>query len=88
MNPHEKYLAEVREVLKSAENILTVAEIQEVEQLICHGEPPEALRSLAWIIVEENKMVPARTIEGIRKLTTGLLDPDHLPPNLDSHIER
>jgi hypothetical protein len=80
-------LAEVREVLKSAKRVLTTAEIHEVEHLIRHGEPPEALRSLAWIIVEENKLVSARTVEGIRKLTSGLLDPDHLPPNLDSHIE-
>jgi hypothetical protein len=88
MNPHEKYLAEVREVLKSAERVLTVAEIGEVEHLIDHGEPAEGLRSLAWIIVEEDKKVSAATISGIRELTAGLVDPEHLPPNLDRFADK
>jgi hypothetical protein len=42
-------------------------------------------RTLAWIVVEENKRIPASAIAAIRELSQGLVAEDDLPETLDSH---
>ncbi|NLS95807.1 MAG: hypothetical protein GXX96_27040 [Planctomycetaceae bacterium] len=73
-------------MLASVRSILSNQESAEVEHLIAHDECPEALRTLAWIIVEEGKRVPRETIEAIRQLSEGLIDEKHMPDDLDSHV--
>lgn len=81
----EDYLRQVREVVHGCSQELNEYELAEAEHLIAHGEPAEGLRTLAWIISEKKVRVPARTIRAIRELTEGLLDPSHLPQDLDQY---
>lgn len=85
MTTRQEYEVVCRSLVADVGDCLTSNESGEVLHLIDHGEPPEGLRTLAWIIVEEDKRVPASAIARMRDLMTGLVDPDHLPPDLDSH---
>lgn len=71
MSDLDDYLGRVRALLVSLANCLTPGEQEEVEHLIEHGEPAEAMRALAWIIVEERMMVPAESIAALFDLTSG-----------------
>lgn len=85
MTTLEDYVNQVRQLLASVSPILTDTEQAEVSHLIDHDECGEALRALAWIVVEENKRIPASSIAAIRELSEGLIDETDLPPNLDSY---
>lgn len=85
MTPLEDYLRRVRELLASLSGSLTDAERAEVLHLIDHDECGEALRTLAWIVVEEDKRIPTTAIAAIRELSHGLVADDDLPENLDSY---
>jgi hypothetical protein len=87
MGDLEDYLGRVRSLLISLANRLTPGEQKNVEHLIEHGEPAEAMRDLAWIIVEGNKMVPAETIVALRALTSGLIEEKDMPTNLENYVE-
>ena len=82
MTKLDDYLHRVRGLLSSVASVLTVEEQDELSHLIDHGEPAEALRALAWIVVEENKRIPASAIAAIRELTSGLVDENDLPNKL------
>jgi hypothetical protein len=84
----EHYLRRVRDLLSSVAAILTHDEQAEVSYLVDHGEPAEALRTLAWIIVEEDKRVPAAALAAIKDLTAGLVDEKDLPDRLDDFAAR
>jgi len=86
MSAIEIYLRRVKDLLASVRNILTDAEAMEVQHLIDHDECPEALRTLAWIIVEEDKRVSRQTVESIRSLTIERIDAEHVPANLEEFI--
>jgi hypothetical protein len=83
----EDYLGRVRGLLISLANRLTPGEQKDVERLIEHGEPAEAMRDLAWIIVEGNKIVLAETIVALRALTSGFIEEKDMPTNLENHVE-
>ena len=85
MNSPENYLLRVRGLLESLSAVLTAEEESEVRHLLDHGEPAEALRSLAWIVVDDGKRIPSSSIAAIRELTAGLVDAADLPDNLDAH---
>lgn len=85
MSELEAFLNRVRSLLTSLEGTLNPSEISEVEHLMDHDEIGEALRTLAWIIVEEDKRVPFETIASIRELSRGLVDEADMPPGLDEH---
>jgi hypothetical protein len=70
----------------SLDAILTPSQRGEVVHLIEHDELGEALRTLAWIIVEEDKRIPFSAYESILELSVGLIAPDDLPKNLAAHI--
>jgi hypothetical protein len=82
----DEYLLQVRAVVDLSRHALTDDELASVDRLIDHDEPAEGLHTLAWIVVEKNKRVPVEVIEGIRRLTAGLVDPNDLPPNLDLQV--
>lgn len=67
------------------------ARLEEVYDLVEHGEPAEGLCSLAWAIVAEEVQVPASIIAEIREYVAGLVDDEHMPADLDcyavSHAE-
>jgi hypothetical protein len=88
MSDREEFRSRVLELVESLEGVLNGLEIREVQHLIDHNEIGEALRSLAWIIVDENKRITAETLASIRELSEGLVAEEHMPPGLGLHVER
>jgi hypothetical protein len=64
--------------------VLTSEQRALVEHLIDHSEGGEAMLTLAGILVEGRKRVPASAIAEIRDLADGLVDEKDFPPDLDS----
>lgn len=48
-------------------------------------EPAEALRTLAWIVVDGEKKVSRSTIATIRELASGAVSEADMPGNLDAY---
>ena len=46
------------------------------------------MRTLAWIIVDGDKRVPADAIAAIRELAGGMVAGKHMPPELDEYVSR
>lgn len=84
MSTQDDYLGSVHGIVIAASDDLTAEQQQEVWHLIDHGEPAEALRTLAWIISDEKLLVDRLIILGIRRLTDGFIDLSDLPADLDS----
>jgi hypothetical protein len=85
MSSLEDYLSRVQSLVWELAGSLSADERQEVQRLVDHGEPAEGLRSLAWIIVDGDKMVPATVIRAIREPSAGIVAAEHMPDELDSH---
>jgi flagellar biosynthesis regulator FlbT len=86
MTSKEEFLRQVRGLIASLDNTLTASERLEVEHFIDHNEIGEALTTLAWIIVNESKRIPASAYQSIIELSEGLVDPEHLPKDLATHV--
>jgi hypothetical protein len=85
MSVFDDYVGRCRALVVSLSDVLDADECAEVEHLINHDECPEAMRALAWIIVEGNKRVPVRAIAAIRELSEGIVAEEDMPPGLDDH---
>ena len=85
MSATDDYLGRVHALIWAVADSLSAGERDEVQHLIDHGEPTEGLRSLAWIIVDGDKHVPASVIASIRELSEGFVLATDLPPDLDDH---
>jgi hypothetical protein len=84
-----KYMRRLHALVARLDHVLTPQQREDVERLIDHSEGPEAMLTLAWILVEGDKRVPASAIDEIRDLADGLIDEKDFPPNLDQcAIER
>jgi hypothetical protein len=79
------YLQRVHALVASISLELTDAELAEVNHLIDHNECGEALRTLAWIVVDEKKHIPIAAAKDIRDLSRGLVAEEDLPSNLEQH---
>jgi hypothetical protein len=66
-------------------SVLSSSEVAEVEEFLEHAELGEALRTLAWIIVEENRQVSAVDLEEIQSLAQRMEMSDELPDDLADH---
>ena len=86
MSTFDDYIGRCRGLVISLSEILSPDECAEVEHLIDHDEAPEAMRSLAWIIVEGDKRVPAEAVAAIRELSAGFVADEHMPAALEAHI--
>jgi len=86
MTGHDEFLRRVRGLVDSLGGVLSNSERAEVTHLIDHDEIAEALRTLAWIIVEEEKRIPRAAYHAIRELSDGLVTEDHMPRNLAAHV--
>jgi len=82
----EEYLGRVRGLVIEVEALLDPIDTSGAHHLIDHGEPPEGLRSLAWTISEEGRTIPRRVYDELLNLMAGMIDPDHLPPDLESCV--
>jgi hypothetical protein len=83
----DDYLGRVRAVAWLASGYLRAEQLEEVNELIEHGEPAEGLCSLAWAIVNMRAPVPAELINSIYEYTAELIDADHMPPNLHEYAD-
>jgi hypothetical protein len=82
----EEYVGRVRGLVISLMDILSPDERAEINELIDHGEPVEGLRSLAWIVVEERKRLPATSYRTLLELMGDWFEPEDLPPNLAEFV--
>lgn len=77
----------LRGLLIQLDDVLTKDEAAEVEELLEHAEFGEALRTLVWIIVEEDKRIGRSHFDDIRALADRM-DVDHeLPEQLPRHVQ-
>lgn len=81
----EEILGRIRGLLISLGPILSCGEAGEVEELLDHAELGEGLRTLAWLIVEEEKVVAQADIGEIESLAARMGITDELPAELNQH---
>lgn len=74
--------ARIRALLVSLHLKLAPEERAEVEELLDHAELGEALRTLAWVIVEEDAQVARATLLEIEALASRMAISNELPPAL------
>lgn len=86
MSDRELFVGRVRGLLISMWGTLSPDESAEVQHLIDHDEVGEALRTLAWIIVEADKRISRDAYNAIRELSAGLVDDKHMPADLAAHV--
>ena len=75
----------IRGPLTSLGSTLPREEASEVDELLAHAELGEALRSLAWLIVEEDKPVVMADLYDLESLATQMGMTDELPVTFSRH---
>lgn len=80
-----RFYASVRQFISSLD-FLTHSEKSEVEHLLDHKELGEGLRALAWIIVDEEKVISEETYRTLIELSSGLVLPEHMPADLHTRV--
>ncbi|WP_203657274.1 hypothetical protein [Demequina activiva] len=81
----EEIRGRVRGLLIALGPILSSDEAGEVDELLEHAELGEGLRTLAWLIVEEEKVVAPADIREIESLAVRMGIVDELPPGLSQY---
>jgi hypothetical protein len=83
MNPMELFRDDIEQLICSLSQHISLDGISRVRHLLDHGETFVAISSLASIIVNERKFVPASAIESIKCLLDGTDEEPFLPKDLD-----
>lgn len=78
-----EYSARVDAVLRVAADFISASGLQEARNLANHAEGPEALSTLAWLIIHEEVTVPRDLVNEIRSLSEGYTYPEDFPRGLD-----
>ncbi|MGL5829079.1 MAG: hypothetical protein ACRC0L_05860 [Angustibacter sp.] len=81
----DELLGRIRGLLISLGATLSSEESSEVDELLDHAELGEALRSLAWLIVEEGKRVARSDVREIESLASRMDISGELPEALSQH---
>jgi hypothetical protein len=76
---HFRYERRVRKVLDDLAEQLSINEKAEVEHLIEHSEIVEAVRTLAWIIADEKKLISRNIHAEIMALAEGTVPAEQMP---------
>lgn len=87
MNPEQymniaNYQGRVQAIVWEAREYFSATVLADAVSLVEHGEAPEGMRILAWLIVSEGTKVPRRFIEDVREHASGLIDDEDMPKNL------
>ncbi len=80
---YELVSGHLRGLLVSLDRSLSKAESAEVADLVDHDEFGEALLTLAWLLVEEEKKVGLQELDEIRSLAKLMKISQELPESLD-----
>lgn len=78
---------DIRAILRTLASHLDASQIAEVEHYLEHGEYGEALHTLAWVLVEDNRRVPAAVLREIARLADAMGTREELPPTLDQQAQ-
>lgn len=78
----DELLGRIRGLLVSLGSVLSSEESAEVDELLDHAELGEALRTLTWLIVEEEKQVPNADVSEIDSLAVRMEMSNELPETL------
>jgi hypothetical protein len=81
----DELLGRIRGLLLSLGSVLSPEESAEVDELLDHAELGEALRTLAWLIVEEDKRVAMTAVREIESLAARMNNTEELPDTLRQH---
>lgn len=81
----DEILGRIRGVLITLGPALSPEESAEVDELLDHAELGEALRTLAWLIVEEEKRVAMANVVEIESLAARMEISEELPATLSHH---
>jgi hypothetical protein len=81
----DELLGRIRGLLIAMGTDLSADESAEVEELLDQAELGEALRTLAWLIVEEGKRIPMADIREMETLAVRMGISDELPEVLTQH---
>lgn len=79
----DELLGRIRGLVISLGEALSLEESAEVEEFLDHAELGEGLRTLAWLIVEEEKRVPRADIAEIKSLAARMDIASELPDSLE-----
>src|SRR3954454_564468 len=64
----EAYLGRAQGLVISLTGIVSASALDRAQHLIDHGEPAEGMVSLAWAIVNEDRLVPSECVDAISDL--------------------
>lgn len=84
---HDYLSGHLRGLLVLLHLTLSREEAAEVADLLDHDEFGEALRTLAWLLVEEGKKVSTEELLEIRSLAATMEISEELPESLDECTE-
>lgn len=82
---YDELLGRLRGLVIGLSSVLSSGEAAEVDEFLEHNELGEALRTLAWIIVEENKQIATSEMREIRCLAQRMGMSAGLPDALYDH---
>jgi hypothetical protein len=85
---YNKLSKDIRGILCALDSYLEASQIEEVEHFVNHGEYGEALRTLGWLLVEENKDVGIAILQEIERVADAMGMRGELPPNLHKQVEK
>lgn len=83
---HDDLAGRLRGLVISLGDVLTSSESSEVEHFVDHAEFGEALRALAWLLVEEDKTVPFTAVLEIERLARLMGTTEELPKGLHAQV--
>lgn len=81
------YVMRVRTLVASLVDTLTPEEIARVNHLVDHGEAPDALISLAAIIVNRKYTISTEQFDSILVLVSGTSSAEFIPGDLKSRVK-
>lgn len=78
----------IRGLIIALSGALSADEAGEVEEFLEHAELGEALRTLAWIVVEENKQIAVAYLGEMQSLAERMGMADELPGGLPDQVDQ
>jgi hypothetical protein len=81
------FVRQVRDLVTVVSARLSATAGAEAMHLVEHNEHGEALRTLAWCVVNENTYISQQAYDELRNLSQGLVAASDMPESLAQHIK-